>query len=239
MKAIYSSILFKSSPNKGKILAALADPINTELVQQLREYIDEDSLPTSRPNPADIDPDLEHPSDDESPVEDSQASTEHVQKRTSQVHHPSSPVSDPSKSDTSDLDTVDMPQDSVQLDESGEAEEVDESEKSTAVQSAVTACTDFDGLRSDISVIKHTLNTREDSKGVNYILFKQPDELWIYYMDNVNLNSVMGPAIELLNASNFSYLSFNRLARSDNAIVFQLSMLSTSQVEPMSEEDAK
>ena len=42
----------------------------------------------------------------------------------------------------------------------------------------------------------------------------------------------MGPAIELLNSANYTCLEFNRLARTDNAIVFQIypTFQSTTQV---------
>ena len=42
MKAIYSCKLYKASKRKDKIRAAIADPLNTELVTQLRSYLDDD-----------------------------------------------------------------------------------------------------------------------------------------------------------------------------------------------------
>ena len=75
------------------------------------------------------------------------------------------------------------------------------------------------------------LNASEETAGVNRILVKG-EELWIYYEDKKNLNNIMGPAIECLNSANYSYLEFNRLARTDNAIVFQIypMLQSTTQV---------
>ena len=43
--------------------------------------------------------------------------------------------------------------------------------------------------------------------------------LLVYYEDSINLNKVMASAIETLNNLDYG-LEFNRLARSDNAIVF-------------------
>lgn len=69
--------------------------------------------------------------------------------------------------------------------------------------------------------IKGTLNAREITQGVMRVSIKN-DEMWVYYNDDINLNNVMSPVIELLNAANYHYLIFNRLARTDNAIVFTI-----------------
>lgn len=62
---------------------------------------------------------------------------------------------------------------------------------------------------------------RQDTCGVDRVQFKD-DEVWVYYNDKINLNNVMSVVIEVLNAANYTYLEFNRLARSDNAMVFQI-----------------
>ena len=95
------------------------------------------------------------------------------------------------------------------------------------------SCCDY--VRIDAEILKGTLNSREDTKGVSRIT-KKEDELWIFYQDKVNLNSIMEPVIELMNASDFSYLEFNRLARSSNAIVFDISC-TPDEVEPIKNEE--
>jgi hypothetical protein len=66
--------------------------------------------------------------------------------------------------------------------------------------------------------VKTTLNNNAETKGVSRASIKD-DELWVYYEDSINLNKVMANAIEILNSLDYG-LEFNRLARSDNAIVF-------------------
>ena len=66
--------------------------------------------------------------------------------------------------------------------------------------------------------IKTALNNSTETKGVNRTSIKD-DELWIYYDDSINLNKVMADAIETIYTFGYG-LEFNRLARSDNAIVF-------------------
>ena len=56
-----------------------------------------------------------------------------------------------------------------------------------------------------------------------------------YYDDKINLNNVMGPVLELLNAASYTYLQFNRLARTDNAIVFQVELMSSTNMLPSNE----
>lgn len=76
----------------------------------------------------------------------------------------------------------------------------------------------------DVDSLKGTLNAVSDTAGVYRIrLDSEKKELWFYYNDNVNLNDIMTPVIELLEASNYYYLTFNRLARTDNAMVFVVS----------------
>ena len=75
--------------------------------------------------------------------------------------------------------------------------------------------------------IKGTLNVRQDTAGVNRVQIKN-DELWIYYNDDINLNNVMANVISVLNAANYQYFEFNRLARTDNAIVFAISLENTA-----------
>lgn len=84
---------------------------------------------------------------------------------------------------------------------------------------------------NDVSQIAGTLNLNEDTAGVKYVRIKhtKQDEVWIYYQDSVNLtkytdtdSSVMEKVIELLQNTNYNYLIFNRVARADNALVFDI-----------------
>ena len=77
-----------------------------------------------------------------------------------------------------------------------------------------------DNLNLEFKDIMGMLNSKDDTCGVIRISENQPNEAWIYYNDSTNLNDVMVPVIEQLNRPGYTYLSFNRLARSENAIVF-------------------
>ena len=87
--------------------------------------------------------------------------------------------------------------------------------ESTIVSSACSGKLDH----SVLSEIKDNLNGVADTSGVNRIRIKD-SEIWIYYEDRINLNSVMSCVLEYLNSWGYNYLEFNRLDRSDNAMVF-------------------
>lgn len=241
MNYIFSSTLYKGSNHKDKIHSALNNPINSELVQQLKEYLDDDSLRSIMPDRSDsvADVDSKPASRDDSSNNFSKSNTDDnadMSKATKPVsRHPippsAPPISDPLSKEPSDMnetitdnlsdDADSKPEDVKEPSESSESSE-------SSVSSAINCCCSTEKLSSDIDVIRGMLNSREDTRGVSHILVKSSEELWISYDDSINLNSVMGPVIELLNASGYTYLEFNRLARSDNAIVFQISFLSTN-----------
>ena len=81
----------------------------------------------------------------------------------------------------------------------------------------------YASLNGVANEVKGTLNARQDTAGVNRVQIKN-DELWIYYNDDINLNNVMANVIGLLSISGYKYFEFNRLARTDNAIVFTISV---------------
>lgn len=92
--------------------------------------------------------------------------------------------------------------------------------EATYIESTLESTDVTDNLDNEVKDIKGYLNSQEDTKGVSRIREKDNNELWLYYNDNINLNDVMGPVIESLNKPCYTYLEFNRLARSDNAMVF-------------------
>ena len=166
MSAILTSKLYKYTSRKSKILAAVQDPVNTELVQQLDEYIT---------------------NDEDTEIEDTSDTTPF--------------------DDTSDtfLDADETEENSNDSDVFEELDSFDEDTYSEDI---------------DVDSIRSMLEDSEDTKGIARINLKD-DELWIYYKDNINLNSIMEPVINMIDSSQYSNLSFNRLARTDNAIVFE------------------
>ena len=99
--------------------------------------------------------------------------------------------------------------------------------------------TTFDDVVGDCDTIKGTLNSIEATKGVSRLQVKD-SELWIYYNDDVNLNDKMVDVIDVLNSTGYTYLVFNRLARSNNAIVFDITLnIGETKPEKELEEDNK
>lgn len=222
--------MYRSSKHKNKIKAALSNPINSELVIQLKQYLDEDDI---------IDSDEINDSSD-NPSEESKhtKSDEKTVSTKSNYHH--APVGAPSKSLTDEYkDAEDLFDED--LDDSEEKPEDDNKIPEESTQKDDNSSEDIengtqlngDTIQSSTSIssmpeeIKGLINSRQDTCGVNRVLCKDC-ELWIYYEDKINLNTVMGPVIELINAANYTYLDFNRLARSDNAMVFQVNQLDSN-----------
>lgn len=226
MKAIYSCKLYRASTRKDKINAAIADPVNSELVAQLKSYLDEDGQELVREahlerKQAQVDNIKKDSRDSEIDVPADSPSSKHSpeQFQSPAGHRPSLSekfdmlTSEDSGEHSSDADSLGAP-DSIEpnaLDDSP----LDEIEESTSVNGVEDLAKD-DSIDL-VSEVKNIL----DAESISRVLMKK-NELWIYYTDDVNLNNIMGPVIEKLSDSVSDYIEFNRLARSDNAIVFQI-----------------
>lgn len=252
MKSIFASKLYKSSTRKDRIQAALAAPGNLSLVQQLADSLDEEyktpenlGMESESSNDdlivdEDIDPekDLVNLDSEDERSESEPSST--PKRKASFV--PSSPK--PGKSDDldseepkhSDVDTSELIPDSPATEEKPEKKE-EPAEDSTKV----TATTDVrinpvPAEAIDLNVLKATLNSREDTSGVTRVAEKE-NEIWIYYKDEINLNNIMTDVIEfIMNTAEYKCFTFNRLARSDNAIVFVTTLESYQYPEKIVEE---
>jgi hypothetical protein len=104
------------------------------------------------------------------------------------------------------------------------------------ITSSTIIWTTKDDVIDDCETIKGTLNAREDTKGVSRLQVKD-NELWIYYTDDTNLNDAMVSVIEVLNSVGYTYLAFSRLARSNNAHVFDITLNANAQIIPEAELD--
>lgn len=196
---IYSCKLYRSSKHKDRIKAALNDPINAELVTQLTSYLDD---------PKAVKTELDR-------IKEKKVAKPAV-KRDVSAPSPGSRFSSgsPSSPDSTLSDLLDEP-------ETEETEELDESvlESSTKIQSSHDACGEI-GTDSLLG----SLNMDADTQGVVRVIVR-PDsecntEVWIHYNDKVNLNNIMEKVISKVHDLGYP-LEFNRLARSDNAVVFQ------------------
>lgn len=225
MKSIYASKLYKASTRKDRIHAALMAPGNLSLVQQLAESLDEEyqkpenlGLEENKPKEeADTSPAAEDfISDEEVDPEKDLMTVDDVKNRLSYTPHskPSSSSSDgaPAEPDKEkpEPDTSELIPDSPMTEEPKPEPAVEN--KKEDVESTTLA---------DVTILKGTLNSREDTAGVTRVAQKE-NEVWIYYKDDVNLNNVMTEVIEYIMNSGWESFEFNRLARSDNAIVFEV-----------------
>ena len=231
---IYASKLYRSSKRKDKINAALLNSANLGLVQQLSEDLDEEYR------------DLNKSAKEQSPEDNPSTGSEGEQSDGSDIGPDlpkslSSGLSQGSFNPSTDL--VEFPEvgemdesepsgDSIESlspdDSEPEAQEEAPVEESTQIKAS--SCIEIPDLNS----IKGSLNLVESLAGVTRVASKE-GEVWIYYNDDTNLNNIMTDVIDFI-AKAYSSLEFNRLARSDNAIVFEV-LCGTSDTAPSNEED--
>lgn len=241
MKSIYCSKLYKSSPRKDKIRAAMKNPLNAPLVKQLEEYLDdkyidiiefEDSKDAVSDNSNDSAADSSSVDQipggpDSAPESSGQSSSNNFGEGSG------SSISDKVVDELED-DAADDILDSDDSSESTEEDDLDNANSSTSVSSNSLSGLSYVNKSSILSNASYDtklqlsplevagiLNSNSDTAGVMRTSVND-NEFWVYYNDKLNLNNVMGPAIVLLDSSSHSQLRFNRLARSDNAIVFDI-----------------
>lgn len=236
MKSIFASKLYRASSRKDRIQAALLSPSNLALVQQLADSLDEeyqtpenlgiDVHEQEEQNDQDFMVDEEvNPETDLVTMDDLADSMKGGSPHSSAPSHSSSSSgSEPSEGleEKPESDNSELMPDSPMTDESDNSSsnkvtKVEKQGEPAEASTKVTAST-----VCDLNILKSTLNNREDLAGVNRIAEKD-NEVWIYYKDEINLNNIMTDVIEfLMNTKEYESFEFNRLARSDNAIVFDV-----------------
>ena len=226
MKSIYASKLYLTSSRKDRIKAALMAPGNLALVQQLADSLDEEyqtpenlGQVVEKPKTESSDSDLDNllvdedidPNNDLVKVDDLAGGG--ISHSSSSSHSGGPSLQDngsegPEGESGPDLDK----EDSSNLMPESPANEQAPAEASTKIVSTTIA---------DLSLLKDTLNSRQDTAGVIRVAEKE-NEVWIYYNDDTNLSNIMTDIIDRLIANGYEQFEFNRLARSDNAIVFEI-----------------
>lgn len=228
LQRIYSSKLYLTSSRKDRIHAAINSPYNQPLVQQLEEYLDDDAQVELKKAKSEIKPsDNSDSGDVVAPSEDSSFGDGGGAGGGGGAPSFSGDVfSDFGDDDLADVEP--MPEDEMN------SEPEEPVEENTAIMGKVMATsliwTTLEDVIKECDIIQGTLNAREDTKGVSRLQVKD-NELWIYYNDNVNLNDTMISVIETLNSTGYTYLAFSRLARSNNAIVFDINLNTNSNVD--------
>lgn len=229
-RAILASKMFKSSKRQSKILAELKDPANMELITQLDEYLDEEYQLLNEPAADTTTEDVVEVEETDEVIDDSPAPS--GPKGSPAKFTPNESLMDKHGEELEELENGEPAEEPAE-NKSDDKEAPEASIKAKNGSKPITADTlvntfvdYFPTLTSLAAEIKGTLNARSETTGVNRAQLKN-DELWIYYNDDINLNNIMSNVIGLLAAANYYYLEFNRLARSDNAIVFTISQENT------------
>ena len=238
LERVYASKLYRVNKNKDSIKSAFENPINSQLVQQLFNQVDDKYKKLD-----DIDDEnVEHQiSEFDGRQNDNSASLNINRHFSSPMNFESNPDTDADNSfednnvndDLADSSTVsDDDAANVDIDNASNKDnhntedDVSESSKISgdsvnAAKALYTSAEKTHDFKSDCDIIKGTLNSRQDTLGVIRTNVKD-SEMWLYYNDSINLNNVMAQVIDFVSAAGYNYLEFNRLARSDNAIVFEI-----------------
>lgn len=232
LKRIYASKLYLTNSRKDRIHAAIGDAKNVELVQQLAEYLDDEDKEKLDNIVEEKKVEKEAEKAQEAPAVEEQGSAPDIPEERN-VFSPSYSGGgsfNPPSGDFEDFGSEpggDIPEEAP-ADTPEPAPSADEPvEEATAIYGEIKADTDICDILSDIAseatTIKGTLNGKAETAGVQRIAVDDK-ELWIYYEDDVNTRDIMVDVIEALNASAYTYLEFSRLARSNNAIVFDINL---------------
>jgi len=188
---ILSSHIIRSNKHRDQIKSAITDPINHELVQQLSEYIDWD--------------DVDEEVIDELKSEDNKDDVNEEEVPEEHIEDEGMPEEDkPHKHDKLNKPT------------NPDSDKLDKPEEDKAEEPELDSATKIPTNKIE-SAIKTTLTQLQSSKDINLISIKG-NEIWVRYNDTVNLNDIMYDTIKCVTDN--TDLTFNRLARFDNSIVF-------------------
>ena len=247
LERIYASKLYLTSSRKDRIHAAINNPVNAPLVQQLAEYLDPQAQDELKRAKATLTKDIPETSE----AAGAPASADHESSfappmggggAPSHSSFSGDPMADFGDDELADIelpedeDAGEVPVEDLEITEDV-PEEVVESvtqEGKPITSATVIAWNSLDDVASECETIKGTLNAREDTKGVIRLEVKD-SELWIYFNDDSNLNDKMIEVIFVLNSTGYTYLKFNRLARSNNAIVFDITLNVNDQIKSTKE----
>lgn len=236
---IIGSKLYKSSKRKNAILNAIQDPKNAGLLTQLAEYLDEQyQTPENLEGKPEVKeaPEGEEGGESIRPSEGGGAgggggAIAGLGEGMSLMDAPET---------EEDLDALMKEEggsdEGADLAGDDGYESADDSvEESTKIKKRkITACEDI--TTDQLESLKSSLNLVEETKGVTRISIKN-NELWLYYNDDINLNNIMTDVIESVSSLGIDWAEFNRLARSDNAIVFEIVIATTSAPQPSEEKE--
>lgn len=189
--------------------------VNKELVMQLKSYLSDESID-------DIDKGDDINIKDDDVKVDEHKESDDKSKKSNVVKKDATNV----KSDVDDSDDS-FVEPEVDATEHESNEEIDNPEDLNSATNVGNLFVNADSTPlivgsntdTDYDTIMSMLNNNDSTSGVDYILSRNGNELWIYYNDDVNLYDKMSQVIKMFDSSKYM---FNRLARSYNAIVLDI-----------------
>lgn len=131
------------------------------------------------------------------------------------------PTPDDADSTVEDLDMVDdedtdLADSNDEIEDDSSASEEDFPETDEPQSDNIDA---DDPTVDDTDRLEAALNSNSNTQGVIRCAEKD-DEIWVYYNDDINISKILPDIMDELDASNITDMSFSRIARSNNAIVF-------------------
>lgn len=216
---IFASKLFKSSSRQDQIRSAVTNPINAELVKQITSYVDpQDKKYTEQGQDIEEDKLKEAQEEFSEETQDTEETDDKDSNTSSSVKHVSH-----TNSGEGANGHFDAPENPAEMEFDSTPDSTSDSESSKdEVSESTDIMEDSDDAESvDVDNIKSILEDDPKTSEIVRIQIKNDNsELWIYYNDRINLNSIMEDVIAKL--SSYPSFEFNRLARTDNAIVFEI-----------------
>lgn len=245
---ILNSKLYKGSKRKESILSAMS-AINTPLAVQLKSYLSEESKrevdqakfdqEVKDEEIQDLAEDIANEESGEVPSGESSSSFGGGHSSSPMSFTPShggggSHMSSGDLADSSEPDLGDTPDldiDTSEPESEHAAEDVEESTTSNLENQKPVVSNTFVSINhvaQDVSEIPGLLNLKDETKGViNATIKGGPDStVWIYYDNDVDISKILDKVISTLNLSGYFYLDFNRIARDQNAVVFDINWVS-------------
>ena len=237
--AIMASRLIRSDSQRAVVSAALDNPVNAELVKQLNSYLGDEGKQLLKQAKEDIEEKVEQKKAAEEQEMSDDVPETGIGDRGGMSPRPSGGSFSGGTPRNPMLETgEDIPDLPGEIG-AEEPEETPDVESSTIISGKAITASQSVRLSKLIDLtqgLKGFLNAKNTTSGVSRVSVKE-DETWIYFDDSINLNSVMGDVIDGL-ANPYPWLAFNRLARSENAMVFVIDFINQYNTQ-LSEEDEK
>lgn len=244
LSKIYGSKLYLTSDRQDSIHAAIQNPLNIELVQQISEYLDDESKEDlaeaisseeekeqqAAESKSNSEGSEENVFDEDNVFDTSSSAPSSGSASHSSFSAPSggssNPFDDDFESIPDDIGEGGEPKPSPDANSDSEPSApapapADDIEESTEITCTEDIDTEDAKPELQSGIIKKLLNTEDDTQGVARVDIND-SETWIYYDDKVNLNDIFDNVIALLKDSKYDMLKFSRLARTDNAVVFDI-----------------